>query len=235
MQAGADGASGARAVQTQGLCSCVPCGQGPLTGAMRVGAACGPWPLSPAPEGHLVRLPRSRARDSLRMVLQCRGLALRSSGKLQHVRIPASTVSTLCVLPKDLGSFPDGSDGKERACSAGDLHSILVLGRPPGGGHDSPLQYSCWRTVMARGAWRAAVMGPQRQPRLSIAQKTWGFLGSWDCAQGEVRPGRCDNGAGETGGPAEGPLPTGSAPELLQREWPPRSHQPPTRLIAIWQ
>ena len=39
--------------------------------------------------------------------------------------------------------FPGGSDGKESACSAGDLGSIPGLGRSPGGGHGNPLQYSC--------------------------------------------------------------------------------------------
>ena len=39
--------------------------------------------------------------------------------------------------------FPGGSDGKESACNAGDLGSIPGLGRSPGGGHGSPLQYSC--------------------------------------------------------------------------------------------
>ena len=39
--------------------------------------------------------------------------------------------------------FPGGSDGKESACSAGDLGSITGLGRSPGGGHGNPLQYSC--------------------------------------------------------------------------------------------
>ena len=39
--------------------------------------------------------------------------------------------------------FPDGSDGKESADSAGDLGSIPGLGRSSGGGHGNPLQYSC--------------------------------------------------------------------------------------------
>ena len=41
-----------------------------------------------------------------------------------------------------LMGFPGGSDGKESACNAGDLGSIPGLGRSPGGGHGSPLQYS---------------------------------------------------------------------------------------------
>ena len=38
--------------------------------------------------------------------------------------------------------FPGGSDGKESACSAGDLDSIPWLGRSPGGGLGKSLQYS---------------------------------------------------------------------------------------------
>ena len=39
--------------------------------------------------------------------------------------------------------FLDGLDRKESACNAGDLDSILGLGRSPEGGHDNPLQYYC--------------------------------------------------------------------------------------------
>ena len=40
-------------------------------------------------------------------------------------------------------SFPDGSNGKESACNAGDLGSIPGLGRYPGEGNGyPPLQYS---------------------------------------------------------------------------------------------
>ena len=41
----------------------------------------------------------------------------------------------------DIG-FPDGSVGKESACSAGDPGSIPGLGRSPGQGNGYPLQYS---------------------------------------------------------------------------------------------
>ena len=50
--------------------------------------------------------------------------------------------------------FPGGSDGKESACDAGDLGSILGLGRPPGEGNGNPLQYSCLENPMDRGAWQ---------------------------------------------------------------------------------
>ena len=43
--------------------------------------------------------------------------------------------------------------GKKSACSAGDVSTIPGSGRSLGGGHDNPLQYFCWKTSMARGAW----------------------------------------------------------------------------------
>ena len=55
--------------------------------------------------------------------------------------------------------FPGGSDGKETACNAEDLGSILGLGRSPGGGQGNPLQYFACRIRMDRGPWRAAVCG----------------------------------------------------------------------------
>ena len=49
--------------------------------------------------------------------------------------------------------FPGGSDGKESACSAGDLGSIPESGRSPGEGNGNPLQYSCLENSMDIGAW----------------------------------------------------------------------------------
>ena len=51
-----------------------------------------------------------------------------------------------------LAGFPSGLVGKESACNAGDLGSISGLERSPGGGHGSPLQYSCLENPMDRGA-----------------------------------------------------------------------------------
>ena len=39
-------------------------------------------------------------------------------------------------------SFPDGSDSKESACNAGEMGLILGLGRSPGVGNGTLLQYS---------------------------------------------------------------------------------------------
>ena len=48
--------------------------------------------------------------------------------------------------------FPGVSDGKESACSVGDLSSIPGWGRSPGEGNGNPLQYSCLENPMDRGA-----------------------------------------------------------------------------------
>ena len=59
------------------------------------------------------------------------------------------------------------SNGKESACSAGDLSSILWSERFLGEGNGSPLQYSCLENPMDRRAWWATVLGAtksQTQP-----------------------------------------------------------------------
>ena len=58
--------------------------------------------------------------------------------------------------------FPSSSNGKESACSVGDLGSIPGLERTPGEGHGNPLQYSCLDNSMDRGAWQSTVHGSQR-------------------------------------------------------------------------
>ena len=60
-------------------------------------------------------------------------------------------------LSRHIVGFPDGSDGKEAACSAGELGSIPGSGRSPRGGHGNPLQYSSLENSMDRGAWQAIV------------------------------------------------------------------------------
>ena len=45
------------------------------------------------------------------------------------------------------------------AGDAGDMGSIPVLERSPGGGNDNPLQYSCLENFMDRGTWWATVHG----------------------------------------------------------------------------
>ena len=55
--------------------------------------------------------------------------------------------------------LPGGFVGREPPCHAGVVDLIPGLGRPPGGGHADPLQYSCLESPMDRGAWWATVQG----------------------------------------------------------------------------
>ena len=56
----------------------------------------------------------------------------------------------------------------KRLYNAGDLGSIPGLGRSPGEGNGSPLQYYCLENPMDRGAWQATVHGvAESQTRLS--------------------------------------------------------------------
>ena len=56
-------------------------------------------------------------------------------------------------------NFPGDSVVKHLSASAGDTGSIPGSGRSPGGGNGNPLQYSCLRNPMDRGAWRATDHG----------------------------------------------------------------------------
>ena len=55
--------------------------------------------------------------------------------------------------------FPGGSDGEDSARHAGDPGLIPWSGRSLGEGNGYPLQYSCLRSPMDRGAWWATVRG----------------------------------------------------------------------------
>ena len=53
--------------------------------------------------------------------------------------------------------FPDGSDNKESACSAGDLGLIPEWGRFPREGNGNSFRYSCLENSMEKRAWGAIV------------------------------------------------------------------------------
>ena len=57
--------------------------------------------------------------------------------------------------------------------AAGDPVSIPGSGRSLGGGHGSPLQYSCLENPMDRGAWRATVHGVAKHRTLLIRLNTY--------------------------------------------------------------
>ena len=101
-------------------------------------------------------------------------------------------------------SFLGSSEGKEPACSAGDLGLIPGLGRSPGEGNGGyPLQDSGLENTMDRGAWQATVHGVTKsQTQLSdfyIVKEVnsmqgdyfllWGnkavklLMNIWDCTQ----------------------------------------------------
>ena len=63
---------------------------------------------------------------------------------------------------------------KKSICNAedtGDADSILGLRRAPGGGHDSPLQYSCLENLMDR-AEEHGWYSPQGHKELDITEVT---------------------------------------------------------------
>ena len=63
------------------------------------------------------------------------------SSYTESVKTPPRYTNNCLSIP--ILGFPDGSDGKESSCNAGDLGSVPGLGRSPGGGHGNPLQYFC--------------------------------------------------------------------------------------------
>ena len=59
--------------------------------------------------------------------------------------------------------FCGGADEKESACNVGDPCLILGLGRFPGEENGNPLQYSCLRNPMQRGACQAMAHGNTKE------------------------------------------------------------------------
>ena len=55
--------------------------------------------------------------------------------------------------------IPDGSVVKNLSAMQGDLDVVSIpgWGRSPGGGNGNPLQYSCLKNSLDRGAWRVIV------------------------------------------------------------------------------
>ena len=58
--------------------------------------------------------------------------------------------------------FPGGSVVKSPPASAGDVGSFLEMRRLPGKQNDDPLQYSCLKNLMNKGAWWSTVHGVMR-------------------------------------------------------------------------
>ena len=84
-----------------------------------------------------------------------KGMVRRKCLKEAHGEFPGGSL----VRTQHFQGCPGGLDGKESACSAGDLGLIPGWGRSPGEGNVYPLQYSCLENPMDRGAWWAAAHG----------------------------------------------------------------------------
>ena len=81
----------------------------------------------------------------------------------------------ICILTRWLS-------GKEPTCQAGNAGLISELGRSPGEGNGSPLQYPCLGNPMDRGVWSATVHGvAKRWTKVSdqIANSAHQMMRSW--------------------------------------------------------
>ena len=67
-----------------------------------------------------------------------------------------------CFCPQQLG-FLGGAVVKNLPAQAGDMGLIPGSGNSPGEGNGNPLQYSCLKNPMERGAWWAAAHGVQKR------------------------------------------------------------------------
>ena len=80
------------------------------------------------------------------------------SGKEERKAGSQKAKDVNCTSPDHPG-LPWWLSGKESTCNARDKGFIPESGRSPGERNGSPLQYSCLRNPMGRGAWRATVHG----------------------------------------------------------------------------
>ena len=90
------------------------------------------------------------------------------------------------------GGLPRWLSGKESTCQTGDsghTSSILASGRSSGGWNGNPLQYSCLRNPVDRGASQSAVYGVARvrhdlatKQFSSVAQVCPSLCGPMDCS-----------------------------------------------------
>ena len=77
----------------------------------------------------------------------------------------------MCVYSFLGGGFSGGSVVKNPPADAEDVSLIPGLGRSPGEGNGSPLQYSCLGNPMERGACWAAVHGGHKRDRHDLVTK----------------------------------------------------------------
>ena len=73
----------------------------------------------------------------------------------------------LLLCYRGVEGLPGGSEVKASASNAGDPGLIPGLGRSLGEGNGNPLQYSCLKNPMYRGAWQATVNGDQKEAEMT--------------------------------------------------------------------
>ena len=79
-----------------------------------------------------------------------------------------AAVSASCYhSAKKLRGFPGGSVVKNKKTPPANVGSIPGLGRVPGEGNGTPLQYSCLGNPTDRGTWRATVHGVAKESNTS--------------------------------------------------------------------
>ena len=62
-----------------------------------------------------------------------------------------------------------GSDGKESTSNEGDISLIPGLGRSSGEENGNPLQYSCLKNSLDRGAWWATARGSDTTEQITLS------------------------------------------------------------------
>ena len=96
----------------------------------------------------------------------------KGEGKERRLNITAVSLSPQrwktgwcpCIFLRTKKGFPGSTSGKKLPANAEhsrDVCSIPRLGRSPGGGHGSPLWYSCLENPMDSRAWWATIHGAQ--------------------------------------------------------------------------
>ena len=89
----------------------------------------------------------------------------------EHGALPKTRVSCVSVFSFLKWDFTHGASAQHPPANAEDsrdVGSVPGLGRSPGGGNGNPLQYSCLKNPMARGAWWATDRGATKgRTRLS--------------------------------------------------------------------
>ena len=120
--------------------------------------------------------------------------------------------------------FPGGSGGKESACNVGDPGLIPGLGRCPGEGNGSPLQYSCLGNPMDKEAWWTADHGAAESDMTEqvIRRQVAPAVKNWPANLGDIRHTGLTTGSGRSPGEGNGNPLQHSCLEILWTEKPGR-------------